>query len=197
MPQDWKDMKGNLLVHCLLSTDPKYTTIATTFTASAGLNFTIQKIEVVQNKSLWQQYAAKKKQLEEQNPQGTTNERFLWFGTSADTVDSVNAHGFNRSYCGKNAVVFGDGVYFAVNASYAASDTYSIPDPNGVKRMYYCGVLTGEYAMGKAGMRVTPPKPSGGKNALFDSVTDNLQNPGMFIIFNDTQAYPLYIVHFR
>ena len=62
------------------------------------------QIEKVQNKSLYLQYQAKKRQLESQNKQGTTNELFLWHGTSAETVDSVNAHGFNRSYCGKNGV---------------------------------------------------------------------------------------------
>ncbi|XP_052226217.1 protein mono-ADP-ribosyltransferase PARP14-like isoform X1 [Dreissena polymorpha] len=197
IPPDWKDMKGNLLVHTLLTTDPRYGTISTTFTSTAGANFAIQKIEMVQNKSLWQQYAAKKKQLEGQNPPGTTNERFLWHGTSADTVDSVNAHGFNRSYCGKNATVHGDGVYFAVNSAYSCSNTYSRPDANGVKKIYYCAVLTGEFTAGRGGMRVPPPKPSGGQNALYDSVTDNTVNPTMFIIFNDTQAYPLYIINVK
>ncbi|XP_052261005.1 protein mono-ADP-ribosyltransferase PARP14-like isoform X1 [Dreissena polymorpha] len=197
IPSDWKEMKGNYLVHTLLTTDPRYVTISTTFAATAGANFAIQKIEMVQNKSLWQQYAAKKKQLEGQNPPGTTNERFLWHGTSADTVDSVNAHGFNRSYCGKNATAFGDGVYFAVNAAYSCSNTYSRPDANGVKRIYYCAVLTGEFTAGRGGMRVPPPKSSGGQNALYDSVTDNTGNPSMFIIFNDTQAYPLFIINVK
>jgi hypothetical protein len=29
-------------------------------------------------------------------------ERILWHGTSADALESINLHGFNRSYCGKN-----------------------------------------------------------------------------------------------
>lgn len=94
-----------------------------------------------------------------------------------------------------SAVAYGQGVYFAVNAKYSAGQQYSRPDQNGVKRMYYCGVLTGEYALGKIGMRVPPSKPTGVKEALFNSVTDNIKNPTMFIICNDTQAYPLYIVH--
>jgi hypothetical protein len=57
----------------------------------------------VQNKVLLEQYQAKKKQLEEQNPSGTMNERELWHGTSIESVDSINAHGFNRSFCGKNS----------------------------------------------------------------------------------------------
>jgi poly [ADP-ribose] polymerase 10/14/15 len=64
----------------------------------------ILQIERIQNKTLWAQYEAKKKQLEDQNPPGTTNERLLWHGTAAETVDNINAHGFNRSYCGKNGM---------------------------------------------------------------------------------------------
>lgn len=64
----------------------------------------ILQIQRIQNKTLWQQYHAKKKQLEDQNPQNTQNEKFLWHGTADDAVDSINAHGFNRSYCGKNGV---------------------------------------------------------------------------------------------
>jgi len=63
--------------------------------------------------------------------------------------------------------------------------------------MYYCKVLTGEFIVGHKGLRVLPPKPTGGKDALYDSATNNVSNPGMFIIFNDTQAYPLYIVTFK
>lgn len=64
--------------------------------------------------------------------------------------------------------------------------------------MYLCKVLTGEFVMGKNGMRVPPQKPSGASaHALYDSVVNNVQNPSMFIIFNDTQAYPDYLVAFK
>ncbi|WAR21746.1 PAR14-like protein [Mya arenaria] len=175
VPANWKAMKGNLLVYKLAPADKEYTDLSGRFHASS----------------------AKKKQLEGQNPAGTKNEQFLWHGTSEDTVDSVNAHGFNRSYCGKNATAFGDGVYFAVNANYSCSDTYSRPGAQGLKKMYYCAVLTGEFILGKSGMRVQPPKTNAGKNALYDSVVNNVAGPAMYIIFNDTQAYPLYIITFK
>ncbi|WAR21749.1 PAR14-like protein [Mya arenaria] len=197
VPANWKPMKGNLLVYKMALADQEYTDIAWKFYASSGADFTIHAIEKVQNKSLWLQYEAKKKQLEGQNPAGTKNEQFLWHGTSEDTVDSVNAHGFNRSYCGKNATVYGDGVYFAVQASYSCHNTYSRPGTQGIKRVYYCAVLTGVFTSGTQGMRVQPPNLNVGKNALYDSVVDNTANPGMYIIFNDTQAYPIYIVTFK
>ncbi|KAL5022027.1 hypothetical protein ScPMuIL_001182 [Solemya velum] len=148
-------------------------------------------IERIQNRTLYMQYTAKKKLLEQNAPKQV--ERYLWHGTSAETVDSINAHGFNRSYCGKNATAYGDGVYFAVNPTYSASNTYSRPDANGYKRCYYACVLTGEFTQGRQGMRVPPPKNQAALHILYDSVTDNISTPGMFIIFNDTQAYPEYL----
>lgn len=93
-----------------------------------------------------------------------------------------------------SATYYGDGVYFAVNASYSCSNTYSRPDSNGLKRVYYCRVLTGEYTQGAKGMRVAPAKGGADSTALYDSVVDRQTNPGMFVIFHDTQAYPEYLL---
>ena len=59
------------------------------------------QIERIQNQALYTQYSAKRKQMSQQNTR-KDNERVLWHGTAADAVKSINAHGFNRSYCGKN-----------------------------------------------------------------------------------------------
>ena len=59
------------------------------------------QIERVQNPELWQQYAAKRQQVQRNNPD-KDYERTLWHGTAAHAVDSIIRRGFNRSYCGKN-----------------------------------------------------------------------------------------------
>ncbi|KAJ8321016.1 hypothetical protein KUTeg_002603 [Tegillarca granosa] len=154
----------------------------------------------IQNRSLYQQYVAKKKSIDAQNPSTVVNEKMLWHGTAGNAVDSINAYGFNRSYCGKNAVVHGNGVYFAANAAYSCRTTYSPPDPStGQRHIYQCKVLTGEFAQGQQGMRVPPNKPStsgAASHILYDSVVDNVNSPGIFVIFNDTQAYPEYHIIF-
>jgi poly [ADP-ribose] polymerase 10/14/15 len=96
-----------------------------------------------------------------------------------------------------SATYYGDGVYFAVNANYSCSNTYSLPDPSGVKRVYYCRVLTGEYTQGTEGMRLPPEKGGYGGTAIYDSVVENQASPGMFVIFHDTQAYPEYLISFK
>ena len=86
--------------------------------------------------------------------------------------------------------------YFAADSSYSASDTYSKPDRNGIKRMYLARVLTGTFTQGKAGLRVPPEQP-GKHNVLYDTVVNNVTNPKIFVVFNDCQAYPEYLVTFK
>ena len=62
----------------------------------------IISIQRIQNPVLYQQYAVRKKKIDKQNPPGCQNERWLWHGTSPDTIDKINTQGFNRSFAGKN-----------------------------------------------------------------------------------------------
>lgn len=92
----------------------------------------------------------------------------------------------------------GAGVYFAVNVSYSITDTYSRPDTHGHKRMFLCRVLTGEYCNGASTMKVPPAKPNAaGSHILYDTVTNNVSSPIMFVIFHDSQAFPEYLVTFK
>lgn len=73
---------------------------------------------------------------------------------------------------------------------------YARPDVSGHKRMYLARVLVGDFTQGIAGMIVPPAKSSGSASDLYDSVVDDTANPTMFIIFNDIQAYPEYLIKF-
>ena len=90
--------------------------------------------------------------------------------------------------------VYGEGVYFAVDAITSAK--YSNPDTNGYRYMFYCKVLTGEYTVGSHGLKVSPVK-NIQTQEWYDSVCHNDKSPSMFIIFDDTQAFPAYLVVFR
>lgn len=199
-PSNWDamDESETLKKVKLKSSSAEYKTVIQEFCNTGGQGYTIVKVERIQNKTLYQQYLAKKKQMEDTNPAGTKNERMLWHGTDQKAEDSITRLGFNRSFCGKNATRFGEGVYFAVNANYSMSDTYSRPDANGHKRMYYCRVLTGEFTTGHSSYRVPPNKRSkSGNHILYDSVTDNPASPSMFIIFHDSQAVADYLITFK
>lgn len=94
------------------------------------------------------------------------------------------------------AIAYGEGVYFARDASLSASDTYSVPDSSGNKRMYLCKVLTGEFTLGGRGMKI-PPNKTATHDILYDCVVNNTTDPTIYIIFHDTQAYPAYMITFR
>ncbi|XP_035674108.1 protein mono-ADP-ribosyltransferase PARP14-like isoform X1 [Branchiostoma floridae] len=156
----------------------------------------VVKIERIQNPALWRQYQVKKEKMDRTN-KAANNERRLFHGTSIGSCSHINAHGFNRSFCGKNATLYGNGVYFAVESSFSAKDQYSLPATKHNKHVYLARVLVGEATIGRQGMIVPPPKDPVNKTVLYDSVTNNVKNPNIFVIFHDTQAYPEYLITFR
>ncbi|NXC07344.1 PAR14 polymerase, partial [Orthonyx spaldingii] len=158
-------------------------------------SFKIEKIERVQNPYLWKTYQIKKCEMDKKNG-SRKNERPLFHGTSKESLTLINKQGFNRSYAGMHAANFGNGTYFAVNASYSASDIYSKPDVDGRKYMYLARVLVGEYSQGIKGSITPASKNTNNSVDLYDSSTDNVNQPSMFIIFNDIQAYPEYLITF-
>ncbi|OCT63243.1 hypothetical protein XELAEV_18044341mg [Xenopus laevis] len=155
----------------------------------------ILMIQRIQNQYLWLNYQIKKQSIDTKN-NSCSNERQLFHGT--EHIAKVNNNGFNRSFSGANGTMIGKGTYFAVDANYSANDTYSKPDASGNKYMYLARVLTGEYCSGEKEINAPPPKDPNGSNPtdLFDSVTDNMKQPTMFVIFNDIQAYPEYLITF-
>ncbi|XP_032725407.1 protein mono-ADP-ribosyltransferase PARP14 isoform X2 [Lontra canadensis] len=194
-PEHWNDMKQQDF--CVVELQPghaEYNTVASKFNQTCS-HFYIEKIERIQNPDLWNCYQTKKKTMDAKNGH-KNNEKQLFHGTDADSVPHVNRNGFNRSYAGKNAVAYGKGTYFAVDACYSANDTYSRPDSHGRKHMYYVRVLTGTYTRGNHSLIVPPPKSPENPTDLYDTVTDCVQNPRLFVVFYDYQAYPEYLITF-
>ncbi|XP_051478711.1 protein mono-ADP-ribosyltransferase PARP14-like [Apus apus] len=196
LPMHWEDMKEERVK--LVNLQPscqEYLEVERQFRKSCP-TMVIEKIERMQNPYLWQTYQIKKISLCAKN-KNENNERMLFHGTTASSLSNINYNGFNRAFAGKNAAAIGNGTYFAVNASYSARDTYSRPDKNNRRYMYLARVLTGQYCAGRRGLRTPPPKNPVDPFDLFDSVVDDVTNPSMFVIFNDIQAYPEYLITFK
>ncbi|KAH3790018.1 hypothetical protein DPMN_168212, partial [Dreissena polymorpha] len=121
LPEYWKPMlpDQNVKPVILARDDPDFTRIETRFLSelstgkfanSPGHKYDksktkINQIQRIQNKALYRQYQTKKKQLEESNPNRPATmplERELWHGTNENAMESINLHGFNRSYAGNN-----------------------------------------------------------------------------------------------
>ncbi|XP_029967706.1 protein mono-ADP-ribosyltransferase PARP14-like [Salarias fasciatus] len=195
VPEHWDPMPANSASHTvdIPAGTTEHNEVLQLFQATCPR--TVIKIERIQNPVLWKGLQVKKRHMESRKSI-QNNERRLFHGTCETTVPTINQYGFNRSYAGKNAACFGNGTYFAVNASYSAQDTYSKPNQNQEKRMYLCRVLTGEFALGKRDMIAPPPK-APGSIEMYDSVVDNVNTPSMFVIFHDTQACPEYLITFK
>ncbi|XP_037254015.1 protein mono-ADP-ribosyltransferase PARP14-like isoform X2 [Falco rusticolus] len=195
LPATWDDMQNQRLKIVELKPETReYRDVQEKFLSTCQ-SLKIEKIERVQNPFFWKTYQIKKREMDNKNG-NKNNERLLFHGTSKESLTLINNYGFNRSYAGMHAANFGNGTYFAVNANYSASDTYSKPDANGKKYMYLARVLVGEYSQGTRGSITPAAKSSSSSIDLFDSSTDNMKHPSMFIIFNDIQAYPEYLITF-
>ncbi|KYO18144.1 poly [ADP-ribose] polymerase 14 isoform A [Alligator mississippiensis] len=195
LPAAWEDMNQERVKVVQLKPEMKeYEDVQKRFQETCA-SFKIEKIERIQNPYYWKAYQIKKEEMNTKNG-NTNNERLLFHGTVNNSLTIINYKGFNRSYAGMNAANFGNGTYFAVNASYSAHDTYSKPDGNGKKYMYLARVLVGVYCNGKKGDITPPAKNPTDPTDLYDSLTDNENKPSMFIIFNDIQAYPEYLITF-
>ncbi|NWX39256.1 PAR14 polymerase, partial [Steatornis caripensis] len=195
LPATWDDMQNKRLKIVELKPETReYRDVQERFLNTCR-SLKIVKIERVQNPFFWKAYQIKKREMDNKNG-NSNNERLLFHGTSRESLTLINNRGFNRSYAGMHAANFGNGTYFAVNASYSANDTYSKPDADGKKYMYLARVLVGEYSQGTRGSITPAAKNASNSIDLFDSSTDDVKRPSMFIIFNDIQAYPEYLITF-
>ncbi|XP_076119600.1 protein mono-ADP-ribosyltransferase PARP14 isoform X2 [Alosa pseudoharengus] len=159
--------------------------------------YQVVKIERVQSRDQWQRYAVLKQTIDKRLPK-QKNQRHLYHGTTKEIAQKINMYGFNRSFCGRNATVHGEGTYFAKEAWYSSHDTYSNPDDQGLKYMYLASVLTGSPCKSKGGMKEPDPLDTSNPGAgLHDCAVDNLQNPFIFVVFCDAGAYPDYLITFK
>lgn len=207
-PTTWeKSADGRVLVP---PHSAEYKQVADYFlTAMYGQRDKVKVIQVerVQNLALWQTYAVKRqtvKTRDSSKPEHRYNNvdvedyerQWLFHGTAPDNLDKIEKQGFNRAFAGRNAVAYGKGVYFARDAAYSSHECYSTRDSNGIQRMFLCRVVVGDWCRGTNGQLTPAPKPHS-QLELFDSTVDNIQNPSIFVIFHDAQAFPEYLVSFK
>ncbi|XP_028991732.1 protein mono-ADP-ribosyltransferase PARP14-like isoform X2 [Betta splendens] len=195
LPRQWEPMQQEVFKKVALQPDSdEYKAVAQGFLNTAN-NYSIQKIERVQNLYLWRAYSLCRERIFTKNGPEDVGEMHLYHGTKAESCECIERNRFDRSYAGTNAAFYGKGVYFAVHANYSA-DKFSTPDPLGLKRLYVACVLTGRYTVGNSAMKAPPPRGTDPTDC-FDSLVDHQQQPTMFVIFHDDQAYPEYLITFK
>ena len=166
----------------------------------------IQRIERVQHLLYWNNYKANLQSMtmreRTRKEQGKDfiddcERHWLYHGTTKETAEAIIAHGFNRSYAGKNATVYGPGTYFARDLSYSWRSQYSRPGPHGEKYIFLCRVAVGAFCKWPSGSTSKePPTRDTDTRLLFDSTTDADANPSIIVSYKDFQVYPEYLVVF-
>lgn len=123
---------------------------------------------------------------------GERTERHLWHGTSAESVQNITLNGFNRAYCGRHGMKYGQGSYFSATAAYSVR----FCDRRRVRRlMFLAKVIVGKYTRGSPDM-VEAPHKDNDCLSRYDSTVDDVDAPNIFCVFRDFQAIPLYLVEF-
>ena len=104
-----------------------------------------------------------------------------------------------RAFITFSASSAGKGIYFTKDASLSARKTDSPADSQGHRHMMYCRVLTGHSVVeGRTGARSTDNvKDATNVRSHFDSIVDRRHNPTYFIVYQEMQAYPEYLVTFK
>lgn len=142
-PENWTPVSDPTVVELVrldVHSDEKKEVVRAFMSTLKNKTVKVAKVERIQNLAMWQSFVVKRETIcyRERDRNETDGdhlnkqkviERFercwLWHGTNADVMDKIMQQGFNRSFCGKNATMYGKGVYFARDASYSAYPTYA------------------------------------------------------------------------
>eukprot|EP01084_Bolivina_argentea_P215278 365478_1 len=152
----------------------------------------IKKIECVQNKYMWDKYCNAKQMLINCIGENNINEKYLFHGTTSDTVELITNAGFRKEF--SLIQLYGAGTYFAKDAK--KSDVYSAVDINGFKKMLICKVICGEMSVGTSGTKLTNwPKKSNG--FIYDSLVNQMNCSSIFVIHDDARAYPMFVIQYK
>jgi len=140
-----------------------------------------------QNIKLWTYYNLKAKEIGTKT--GYANEQWLYHGSRNCAYDTILKDGFDIRVASMSGA-YGAGIYFATSAQ--TSRAYCSQLPNGNMAMLVCKVALGSVGTGQSGLRRPPPKHYSTPNVLHDSVSGG----GMYVVFDNIQAYPMYLIEF-
>lgn len=148
-----------------------------------NLKHSIQSVQRIQNPGEYARYMTLKQTWESMHAQGKVREREVFHGTKQASIMLICSQGFNRNFAADAngmfvdwnrysilihcslisffiAAYFGQGTYFALNASYSAQRNYSPEDDDGVKHILVCSMVVGEYTKGNKSMKSAPIIPN-------------------------------------
>jgi hypothetical protein len=186
-PPKISSFKGNHFnIAPLATSSTEYQNVSAHFNQFIQPN--IISIERIENYSLWISYSTKHQIL-----QNYGKEMKLFHGTSVSLIPTIAKSGFDFRVS-KLGGAYGGGTYFSPSS--AKSNGYTKSDPNGVKKMFVVRVSVGDSIVET---NLTPnirePKKNPNTNRTYDTIisSNNLE----YIIFDNAQSYPEYIITYK
>ena len=127
------------------------------------------------------------------------DEKRLFHGTRANEPKIIYSDtvGFDMRY--SNQGFWGKANYFAVNSSYSDDYSYKIPSTN-LKQMFIAKVLIGDSVnvMPNNSSLVEPPSyEKNGKQIQYDSVNGETFGSIVYMIYENSRAYPEYLITYE
>ena len=121
--------------------------------------------------------------------------RELFHGSNENAVKAICQQGFDWRLSGVHGTACGKGSYFAVHAS--TSDGFAAKSgTSGHQMMFLSKVIVGLYVVGNSSTVRPPPRDPSKPYNLYHSCVDNQSNPSMFVVFENDQAYPEFLISY-
>ena len=197
-PVEWEPQNEEPLeLKPLVRNSPEWSKVSQQFFATMQ-SVNVVKIERVQNKWLWEKYSQHLERMKRKN-EGVINEKLLFHGTRNTPPSCIyqDEEGFDMRF--SNAGLWGNGNYFAVNASY--SHSYAHPSSDGTRQMFLAKVLTGHSINHRtdSSLRMPPVRQHStkGGDMRFDTVTGETGGSQVFITYSNDKAYPFYLISYK
>ncbi|XP_070560626.1 protein mono-ADP-ribosyltransferase PARP12-like [Ptychodera flava] len=157
----------------------------------------VVRILRVQNIELWDNFNRKRDWMKKKNQDRPVEERQLFHGTRSQFVDAICQQNFDWRVSGTTTgTMYGKGSYFARDASYSRS--YTQPDRDGIRQMFLARVIVGAYTDGNSALVKPPPRdPAKPYGETYDSCVNSSRDPSIFVIFDNSQTYPEFLISYK
>jgi len=166
-------------------------------------DFTIVRVDRIQNKWLWEKYYFQKVRLEKKLLRRYNIEKMLFHGTSKTRPEQIyhGQDGFDPKFASKG--LWGRGTYFATSASYSHDYSYEVPNIDEKHyQFFYAAVLVGDSISlpQDETRKMPPPKPGSSEFSpllYFDSVIADTKRSINYVVFDPERAYPSFLVTYK
>lgn len=200
-PYHWDEMSDEREydLYVVLEESPEYWQVASLFRNTLPSS-RIVRIERIQNKVLWENYQQRKKRLEKV-VHARDIEKLLFHGTSTTEPEKIYAGevGFDMRMSAHG--MWGEGCYFAVNASYSIGYAHRLS--SGMSQLLVARVLTGgathdDRQRGKVlPTRTSSDRVKGQIERQYTCVRAFTGGSEIYVTKENSYAYPEYLITFQ